>query len=78
MTQTDELKIFAAVNAGFPAFTALLKEQLQDKIRYLILAQDDTAMRLAQGEARTLKALIDRLESAKDSLERSSASAVRR
>lgn len=78
MNQTDELKLFAAVHAGFPAFTEVLKRQLQDKVTYLILAQDDAAMRQAQGDARTLKALISRLESAKDSLERNRSASVAR
>lgn len=68
MNQLDELRLFAAVNAGFPAFREVLQRQLDDKIRHLILAQDDVHMRQAQGDARTLKSLIDRLESAKDTL----------
>lgn len=77
MNQTDELKLFAAVHATFPAFTDVLKRQLEEKVKYLILAQDDAAMRAAQGDARTLKSLISTLESAKDSLERRSASVAR-
>lgn len=77
MNQTDELKLFAAVNAAFPAFTDVLKRQLAEKVTYLILAQDDAAMRQAQGDARTLKALISKLETAKDSLSRGSASVAR-
>lgn len=77
MTQTDELKMLATINAGFPGFVDMLQRQLDEKITYLILAQDDAAMRAAQGDARTLKALIDRLKNAKDSLERRSTSAVR-
>lgn len=70
MTQIDELKLFAAVNAGFPAFREVLQSQLDDKLRYLMLAQDDAQMRQAQGDARTLKALIDRLASAQDTLQK--------
>lgn len=70
MTQIDELKLLAAVNAAFPQFREVLQRQLDDKIKYMLSAQDDVVMRQSQGSARTLTDLIARLGQAKDTLER--------
>ena len=70
MNKIDELKLYATVHANVPGFTEVLKRQLEDRINYLIHAVEDSAVRIAQGEARALKAIIDRLESSKDSLSR--------